>query len=68
MQCGFCFDRRTMDQFFALQQVFEKSRECAQVVNACFVDLEKTHDRNPCNELWAVLMHLGIGGQLLTDS
>ena len=30
-----------MDQFFASQQIFEKARECAQKVNACFVDLVK---------------------------
>ena len=30
-----------MDQFFASQQIFKKARECAQKVNACFVDLVK---------------------------
>ena len=57
-----------MDQFFALQQIFEKSRECAQKVNACFVDLGEAYLRIPRNELWAVMIQHGIDGQLLTDS
>ena len=39
-QCGFRSGRRTMDQIFALQQIFEKSWIYAKEVNACFVDLE----------------------------
>ena len=41
-QCGFRPGRSTMDQIFALQQIFEKSWEYAKEVHACFVDLEKT--------------------------
>ena len=40
-QCGFRPGRSTMDQIFALQQIFEKSWEYAKEVHACFVDLEK---------------------------
>ena len=40
-QCDFRPGRSTMDQIFALQQIFEKSWEYAKEVNACFVDLEK---------------------------
>ena len=68
MQCGFCLDSSTMDQFFALQQTFEKARECAQEVNACFVDLVEACSPIPRNELWAVMIQHGIDGQLLTDS
>ena len=32
-----------MDQFIALQQIFEKARECAQEVNACFVDIVEAY-------------------------
>ena len=32
-----------MDQFIALQQIFEKARECAQEVNARFVDLVEAY-------------------------
>ena len=55
-----------MDQIFALQPIFEKSRECVKEVNACFADLEKAYDRIPRDKLWAVLLQYGIGGQLLT--
>ena len=40
-QCGFRPGLSTMDQIFALQQIFEKLWEYANEVNACFVDLEK---------------------------
>ena len=65
-QCGFCPGRSTMDQIFALQQIFEKSWEYAKEVNARFVDLEKTYDRIPRDKLWAVLLQYGIDGQLQT--
>ena len=65
-QCGFRPGRGTMDQIFALQQIFEKSWEYAKEVNACFVDLEKAYDRIPRDKLWAVLLQYGIDGQLLT--
>ena len=65
-QCGFRPGRSTMDQIFVLQQIFEKSWEYANEVNACFVDLEKAYDRIPRDKLWAVLLQYGIDGQLLT--
>ena len=65
-QCGFRPGRSTMDQIFALQQIFEKSWEYAKEVNACFVDLEKAYDRISRDKLWAVLLQYGIDGQLLT--
>ena len=65
-QCGICPGQSTMDQIFALQQIFEKSWECAKEVNACFVDLEKAYDRIFRDKLWAVLLQYGISGQLLT--
>ena len=65
-QCGFRPGRSTMDQIFALQQIFEKSWEYAKEVNACFVDLEKAYDRIPRDKLWAVRLQYGIDGQLLT--
>ena len=64
-QCGFRPGRSTMDQIFALQQIFEKSWEYAKEIDACFVDLEKAYDRIPRDKLWAVLLQYGIDGQLL---
>ena len=65
-QCRFRPGRSTMDQNFTLPQIFEKSWEYANEVNACFVDLEKAYDRILRNKLWAVLLQYGIDGQLLT--
>ena len=42
--CYVCPGRSTMDQIFALQQIFEKLWEYAKEVNACFVDLEKAYE------------------------
>ena len=64
-QCGFRPGRCTMDQIFALQQVFEKSWEYAKEVFACFVDLEKAYDRVPRDKLWAALQEYNVDGQLL---
>ena len=65
-QCGFRPGRSTKDQIFALQQIFETSREYAKEVNACFVDLEKAYDRIPKDKLRAMLLQYGIDGQLVT--
>ena len=65
-QCGFCHGQSTMDQVFALQQIFEKSGEYAKEVNAFLVDLAKAYDCIPRDKLWEVLLQYGIDGQLLT--
>ena len=64
-QCGLSPGRSTMDQTFALQQIFEKSWEYAKEINALFVDLEKAYDRILRGKLWAVFLHYGIDGHLL---
>ena len=46
-QCGFRPARSTMDQIFALQQVFEKLWKYAKEVYTCFVDLKKAYGRVP---------------------
>ena len=63
MWISYC--RSTMDQIFALQQVFEKSWEYAKEVYTCFVDLEKAYDGVPGDKLWAVLLDYDMRGQLL---
>ena len=50
-QFGFRPGRGTMDQIFALQQIFEKSWEYAKDVYVWFVDLEKAYDRVPKDEM-----------------
>ena len=64
-QCRFCSGRSTMDQIFALQQVFEKSWEYAKEVYTCFADLEKAYDHVPRDKLWAVLLEYDVRDQLL---
>ena len=44
-QGGFRLGRSTVDQKFALQQIFKKSWEYAKEVNACLVGPEKAYDR-----------------------
>ena len=64
-QCGFHPGRSTMDQIFALQQVFEKSWKYAKEVYTCFVDFGKAYDSVPRDKLWAVLLEYDVRGQLL---
>ena len=49
-----------------MHQIIEKSWKYTKEVNACFVNLEKAHDRIPRDKLWAVLLQYDIDGQLLT--
>ena len=65
-QCGFRFGQSTMDQIFALYQVFEKLRKYAKDVNACYVGLETAYNGLSRDKIWAVLLQYGIDGQLLT--
>ena len=64
-QCGFRPSRSTTDQIFTLKQIFEKSWEYSKDLFACFVDLEKAHDRVPRDKLWKILQEDGVNGQLL---
>ena len=54
-QSGFRPGRSITDQIFTLKQIFEKSWEYGKDLFACFVDLEKAHDRVPRDKLWKVL-------------
>ena len=62
---GFRPGRSTTNQIFTLKQIFEKSWEYAKDLFACFVDLEKAHDRIPRDKLRRVLQEYGIDGQML---
>ena len=42
-----------------------KSWEYGKDLFACFVNLEKAHDRVPRDKLWKVLQEYGVNGQLL---
>ena len=52
-QFGFSRGRSTMDQIFALQQVFKKSWK---YVKDSVVDLQKAYDRVSRDKLWAVIL------------
>ena len=64
-QYGLRSCRSTMDQIFALQQVFEKLWEYAKEVYTFFVDLEKAYDCAPRDKLWAVMLEYDVRGQHL---
>ena len=53
-QCGFRSDRSITDQIFTLPRIFEKSSKYAKYVRTCFVELQKTYDRIPRENVGSV--------------
>ena len=49
---GFMLGKGTTDAMFALRMLMEKYREGQRELHCVFVDLEKTDDRVPRQELW----------------
>lgn len=55
---GFCLGRGTLEKLFILSGILEGikgTREFAQPVYMCFVDLKKAFDRIPGSVRWEVL-------------
>ena len=64
-QCGFRPGPSTTNQIFILKHIFEKSWEYGKDLFACFVDLEKTSDLVPRDQLLVDLLEYGVDGQVL---
>ena len=54
-QFGFIPGRSTTDAIFCLKMLLEKWTEGQMAVHCAFIDLEKTYDRVPREELWECL-------------
>ncbi|XP_039287319.1 uncharacterized protein LOC120351995 [Nilaparvata lugens] len=52
--------RATTDAIFALRQLVEKARELRSQLHMTFVDLEKTYDRVPRQEIWRSMRGKGV--------
>ncbi|XP_047480236.1 uncharacterized protein LOC125032892 [Penaeus chinensis] len=59
-QFGFMPNRSTIDTIFALRQLTEKYRDGQENLQCVFIDLEKTYDRVPREELWACMREAKI--------
>ena len=53
-------EKATTDAMFALRMLMEKYRESQREVHCVFVDLEKTYNRVPWEELWYCMRKSGI--------
>ena len=51
-QCGFMPGRSTTDAIFILKQTIEKHGEGQKNIRVTFIDLEKSYDRIPREEIW----------------
>ena len=59
-QHGFMPGKGTTDAVFALKMLMEKYREGQRQLHCVFMDLEKTYNRVPREELWYCMRKSGI--------
>ena len=52
--------KETIDAMFALRMLMEKYREGHRELHCVFVDLEKTYDMVPREELWYCMRKSGM--------
>jgi hypothetical protein len=59
-QLGFMKGLGTVDAIFTIRQIMEKHTEKQKVLHMAFIDLEKSYDRVPRQEVWRGLEARGV--------
>jgi hypothetical protein len=62
---GFRAGHSTVDHIFCLRQLVEKKMAVNQPLHLLFVDLEKTYDSVPLENLWKALEHYNISNSII---
>ena len=63
-QAGFTAGRSTTEQFFAIRQIIEKSKEFNKSTYIAFIDFKAAFDSVSCDSLWKILQICGVPQEL----
>ena len=64
-QCGFRRNRSTIDHIFCIRQILEKKWEYNEPFHQLFIDFKKAYDSFRREDLYKILVEIGIPSELV---